>query len=93
MVWEGNKRQVFVGFLSKTLVKYFWALWCPLLVLWEQTTAEGQLPKKHLLPGAGGSGQTPTALSSVQGGAPSVQPPQAGAAAGRARGCNLTVSS
>lgn len=26
MVREGNKRQVFVGFMSKTLGKYFWAL-------------------------------------------------------------------
>lgn len=65
MVWEGNERQVFVGFVSKTLVKYFWALWRPLLALWEQTTVEGCLPKKHPLPGAGGSGQTPTALLSV----------------------------
>lgn len=66
VVQEGNERQVFVGFVSKTLVKYFWALWRLLLALWEQTTAECQLPKKHLLPGAGGSGQTPTALSRVQ---------------------------
>lgn len=32
-------------------------LWRLLPALWEQTTAEGWLPKKHLLPGEGGLGK------------------------------------
>lgn len=40
-------------------------LWRLLPALWEQTTAEGWLPKKASAAWRRGSGQTPTALSRV----------------------------
>lgn len=81
VVREGNERQVFVGFVSKTLVKYFWALWRLLLALWEQTTAECQLPKSIYCLEQGAPGKPQQLCRGYN-----------GAAVGRAWGCNLTVS-
>lgn len=59
MVWKGNKRQMFVGSVSETLLQYFWAPWLLLLALWQQTTAGGW-PSASIC-WSWGSGRDPTA--------------------------------